>query len=328
MIKCIAIDDEPHALRQLAEYIEAVPYLSLEGSFESAFDACNFLHDNAIDLIFVDINMPDINGIDFVKSLSKNVKIVFITAHSEFAYEGFQLDAADYLLKPISFTDFLKSANKVNERYFQQNSSLPEIQHDTTAEDEARGSNIGKLFAHHRMFVFGLFALLCYEIAEISINSYFINFVTGMHWMTDRTASLVLTCALAFFMVGRFLGSWVMRHIKATTMLLICAIGSVVCIGLVLCDLGIVSLAALVGNYLFEAIMFPTIFSIALTGLGNLTKSASSLLMMTPIGGCGFLLMGLIADRTHVVLPFVVPFIGFLVVLAYAVREYKIAKCN
>ena len=205
---------------------------------------------------------------------------------------------------------------------------LPEIQHDTTAEDKARGSNIGKLFAHHRMFVFGLFALLCYEIAEISINSYFINFVTGMRWMTDRTASLVLTGALAFFMVGRFLGSWVMRHIKATTMLLICAIGSVVCIGLVLCDLGIVSLAALVGNYLFEAIMFPTIFSIALTGLGNLTKSASSLLMMTPIGGCGFLLMGLIADRTHVVLPFVVPFIGFLVVLAYAVREYKIAKCN
>lgn len=128
MIKCIAIDDEPHALRQLAEYIEAVPYLSLEGSFESAFDACNFLHDNVIDLIFVDINMPDINGIDFVKSLSKNVKIVFITAHSEFAYEGFQLDAADYLLNPISFTDFLKSANKVNERYFQQNSSLPEIQ--------------------------------------------------------------------------------------------------------------------------------------------------------------------------------------------------------
>lgn len=128
MIKCIAIDDEPHALRQLAEYIEAVPYLSLEGIFESAFDACNFLYDNAIDLIFVDINMPDINGIDFVKSLSKNVKIVFITAHSEFAYEGFQLDAADYLLKPISFTDFLKSANKVNERYFQQNSSLPEIQ--------------------------------------------------------------------------------------------------------------------------------------------------------------------------------------------------------
>ena len=201
---------------------------------------------------------------------------------------------------------------------------LPEIQHQQTMEDKAKGSNIAKLFANHRMFVFGLFALLSYEVAEISINSYFINFVTGMHWMSDRTASLVLTLALAFFMVGRFLGSWIMRHIQATTMLLICAVGSVVCIGLVLCDLGIVSLVALVGNYLFEAIMFPTIFSIALTGLGNLTKSASSLLMMTPIGGCGFLLMGMIADTTHVTLPFVVPFIGFLIVLAYAVREYKL----
>lgn len=201
---------------------------------------------------------------------------------------------------------------------------LPEIQHQQTQEDKAKGSNIAKLFANHRMFVFGLFALLSYEVAEISINSYFINFVTGMHWMSDRTASLVLTLALAFFMVGRFLGSWIMRHIKATTMLLICAVGSVVCIGLVLCDLGTVSLVALVGNYLFEAIMFPTIFSIALTGLGNLTKSASSLLMMTPIGGCGFLLMGMIADTTHVTLPFVVPFVGFLIVLAYAVREYKL----
>ena len=201
---------------------------------------------------------------------------------------------------------------------------LPEIQHQQTTEDKAKGSNIAKLFANHRMFVFGLFALLSYEVAEISINSYFINFVTGMHWMSDRTASLVLTLALAFFMVGRFLGSWIMRHIQATTMLLICAVGSVVCIGLVLCNLGIVSLVALVGNYLFEAIMFPTIFSIALTGLGNLTKSASSLLMMTPIGGCGFLLMGMIADTTHVTLPFVVPFIGFLIVLAYAVREYKL----
>lgn len=201
---------------------------------------------------------------------------------------------------------------------------LPEIQHQQTTEDKAKGSNIAKLFANHRMFVFGLLALLSYEVAEISINSYFINFVTGMHWMSDRTASLVLTLALAFFMVGRFMGSWIMRHIQATTMLLICAVGSVVCIGLVLCDLGIVSLVALVGNYLFEAIMFPTIFSIALTGLGNLTKSASSLLMMTPIGGCGFLLMGMIADTTHVTLPFVVPFIGFLIVLAYAVREYKL----
>ena len=80
--------------------------------------------------------------------------------------------------------------------------NLPEISHEQTSEDKERGSNIRKLFTHHKMFVFGLFALLSYEVAEISINSYFINFVTGMHWMSDRTASLVLTGALAFFMVG------------------------------------------------------------------------------------------------------------------------------
>lgn len=127
MIKCIAIDDEPHALRQLSEYIEVVPFLSLEKAFESAIEVCIFLKENTVDLVFVDISMPDLNGIDFAKSLSKQIKIIFITAHSEFAYEGFQIDAADYLLKPISFTDFLRSVNKVNERYFRQNSSLPEI---------------------------------------------------------------------------------------------------------------------------------------------------------------------------------------------------------
>lgn len=206
--------------------------------------------------------------------------------------------------------------------------NLPEIKHEETEEDQADGSNIVKLFAHHKMFVFGLFALLCYEVAEISINSYFINFVTGKRWMADRTASLVLTGALAFFMVGRFLGSWIMRRVRATTMLLICAAGCVLCNLLVLCDWGMISLSALLGNYLFEAIMFPTIFAIALTGLGNLTKSASSLLMMTPIGGCGFLLMGIIADRTHVVLPFLVPLAGFVVVLAYAVKEYKRERQN
>ena len=201
--------------------------------------------------------------------------------------------------------------------------NLPEISHEATEEDLAHGTNIGKLFRHHPMFVFGLVALLCYEVAEISINSYFINFVTGMHWMTDRMASFVLTCALGFFMVGRFVGSGVMRHIKATTMLLDCAIGCTVCIGLVLANLGTVSLVALVCNYLFEAIMFPTIFSIALTGLGNLTKTASSLLMMTPIGGCGFLLMGMIADTTHVTRPFLIPFVGFVVVLSYSLRLFR-----
>lgn len=197
--------------------------------------------------------------------------------------------------------------------------NLPEIKHQETAEDKADGTRIVKLFRHHPMFVFGLFTLLTYEIAEISINSYFINYVTGKGWMSDNTASVVLTMALGFFMVGRFLGSWVMRRVKAEHALLYCAIGSVVCIGTVMLNLGKISMVALVCNYVCEAIMFPTIFSLALRGLGNLTKSASSLLMMSPIGGCGFLLMSLIADSTHMMsMPFIIPFLGYFVVLLYA----------
>lgn len=203
---------------------------------------------------------------------------------------------------------------------------LPEIKHEETEEDSIHDTRIMKLFKRHPMFVFGLFALLAYEIAEISINSYFINFVTGQGWMDDNTASIVLTVALGFFMVGRFLGSWIMRKVRAELMLLYCGIGSVVCIGLVLLDLGKCSMIALVCNYLFEAIMFPTIFTLALQGLGNLTKSASSLLMMTPIGGCFFLLMGYVADQTNLVLPFMIPFIGYFVVLLFAselTRKHK-----
>ena len=197
--------------------------------------------------------------------------------------------------------------------------NLPEINHRETDEDRAKGTRISKLFHHHTMFVFGLFALLAYEIAEISINSYFINFVTAKGWMSDNAASVVLTVALAFFMFGRFGGSWIMRSVKPEHMLMACATGSLICIGLVLCNWGVVSMIALVANYVFEAIMFPTIFSLALRGLGSLTKSASSLLMMTPIGGCGFLLMTIIADSTGMMsLPFVIPFLCYFIILLFA----------
>ena len=107
---------------------------------------------------------------------------------------------------------------------------------------------------------------------------------------------------------------------------MICAAGTVICMLLVLMNLGKISLVALVANYFFEAIMFPTIFSLALVGVGNLTKSASSLLMMTPVGGCGFLLMGIIADCTNLVIPFFIPLIGYSIILVYALvlmRRWK-----
>jgi DNA-binding LytR/AlgR family response regulator len=113
MIKCIAIDDEPLALRQLCGYIEKTPFLELTGSHDSALKALDELKEGTIDLIFVDINMPDLSGMDFVKSLDNPPMIVFVTAYSEYALEGFRVDAVDYLLKPVSYADFLKSANKV-----------------------------------------------------------------------------------------------------------------------------------------------------------------------------------------------------------------------
>ena len=171
---------------------------------------------------------------------------------------------------------------------------------------------------HNRWFVFGLLALLSYEVAEISINSYFVNFVTDTGLMSKLDASRVVSLALVIFMVGRFLGSWIMRSLAAERMLLYCAIGTVACMVLTMLNLGTVSLVALIANYLFEAIMFPTIFSLSVQGLGDKKKSASSLLMMTPIGGCGFLLMGWLADHTNPFLPFLIPLAGFAVVLAYA----------
>lgn len=118
MIKCIVIDDEPLALQQLEQYATKTPILELKGSFDNANDALAFLHENSVDLLFVDINMPQISGLEFVEALPFNIKVIFVTAYREYAIEGFALDAADYLLKPISYGAFIKSVEKVNKRYF------------------------------------------------------------------------------------------------------------------------------------------------------------------------------------------------------------------
>jgi len=120
MIKCIAIDDEPLALKQIAGYIKKTPFLELIKQFESALEAVPFLHENKIDLMFLDINMPDLSGMDFVKSLNNPPKVIFTTAYSEYAVEGFRVDAIDYLLKPIGYPDFLKAAEKAKERFSTQ----------------------------------------------------------------------------------------------------------------------------------------------------------------------------------------------------------------
>ena len=190
---------------------------------------------------------------------------------------------------------------------------LPEIHHADDMQGSSGSAPLKQVW-RHKFFVYGLIALLAYEVSEISINSYFINFVTGQGWMDDRTASMVLTGALALFMVGRFCGSLLMRQIPAERMLLYCAVGCAICTMVVLMSLGRASFYALLGIYLFEAIMFPTIFSLALRGMGSLTKTASSILMMSPVGGCGFLLVGVVADATNLVVPFVIPLLGYIMV--------------
>lgn len=112
-IKCLAIDDEPLALRQIGNYIIKTPFLELVSLCRNAFEAMDTLKDGDISLMFVDISMPDLSGMDFVKSLSKKPYIIFTTAYSEYAVEGFRVDAMDYLLKPFGYTEFLKSVNKV-----------------------------------------------------------------------------------------------------------------------------------------------------------------------------------------------------------------------
>lgn len=118
MISCIALDDEPLALLQIEQYIKETSVLELKGSFNSATKALEYLRENSVDLLFVDINMPRVSGLEFVEALPYDVKVIFVTAYREFAMEGFALDAADYLLKPLSYAAFLKSVEKVNNRYF------------------------------------------------------------------------------------------------------------------------------------------------------------------------------------------------------------------
>ena len=121
MIKCIAIDDEPLALQQLVAYISKIPFLSIVGQCQSAIEAKQIMQSDVVDAIFCDINMPDLNGMDFVKSLASPPIIVFTTAYSEYAVEGYKVDAVDYLLKPFGLDEFQRAANKVKRVYEQIN---------------------------------------------------------------------------------------------------------------------------------------------------------------------------------------------------------------
>ena len=123
-IKCLAIDDEPLALQKLSSYVKKTPYLQLVGACQSALEAKEIMQKEWIDAIFIDINMPDLNGMEFVKQMDRPPMVVFTTAYSEYALEGFKVDAVDYLLKPFGLQDFLRAAQKVRHRYELENPAI------------------------------------------------------------------------------------------------------------------------------------------------------------------------------------------------------------
>lgn len=114
-ISCIVVDDEPLAVRLMESYVAKTPFLSLKGSFTSGTAAYSFLQDNPVDLLFCDIQMPNLSGMELSRMLPEKTRIIFTTAFSEYAVEGFKVRALDYLLKPISYEDFLSAAMKAKE---------------------------------------------------------------------------------------------------------------------------------------------------------------------------------------------------------------------
>jgi len=150
-LSAIAIDDEPLALRLVCDYISKTPFLELAGSFDNPIDAIAFLSANRVDLIFVDIQMPDLNGIEFVRSLEYTPKIIFTTAYEKYAIESYKLNAIDYLLKPFSYEEFLKAAQKGRKQIKLEANALTSIEANSRflflkSEHKIRRINFNDIF--------------------------------------------------------------------------------------------------------------------------------------------------------------------------------------
>jgi len=115
VIRCAVVDDEPLALGLMASYVKKTPFLELVGSYSSAVQAMQELHDHPVDLLFLDIQMPELNGLDYSRMVPSTTRVIFTTAFNQYALDGFRVNALDYLLKPISYPDFLQAANKAQD---------------------------------------------------------------------------------------------------------------------------------------------------------------------------------------------------------------------
>lgn len=197
---------------------------------------------------------------------------------------------------------------------------LPEVQADGVAQTES--AHATDSLWQHRNFVYGLIALFLYVAAQTGINSFFINYVTEHASVSNVNASLLLGFGgMGLFMVGRMGGSWLMLRVRAERVLLYCAVGATLAMAVLLSGAGVAGVAAFMLCYLCESIMFPTIFALALKGVGQHTKRASSFLIMSIVGGAiAPVLMGLVADHASMAMAFIVPLCCFVVIAAYAAR--------
>ena len=197
---------------------------------------------------------------------------------------------------------------------------LPEVQADGVAQTSS--AHATDSLWQHRNFVYGLIALFLYVAAQTGINSFFINYVTEHASVSNVNASLLLGFGgMGLFMAGRMGGSWLMLRVRAERVLLYCAVGATLAMAVLLSGAGVAGVAAFMLCYLCESIMFPTIFALALKGVGQHTKRASSFLIMSIVGGAvAPILMGLIADHASMAMAFIVPLCCFVVIAAYAAR--------
>ena len=197
---------------------------------------------------------------------------------------------------------------------------LPEVQADGGAQTAS--AHATDSLWQHRNFVYGLIALFLYVAAQTGINSFFINYVTEHASVSNVNASLLLGFGgMGLFMAGRMGGSWLMLRVRAERVLLYCAVGATLAMAVLLSGAGVAGVAAFMLCYLCESIMFPTIFALALKGVGQHTKRASSFLIMSIVGGAiAPVLMGLIADHASMAMAFIVPLCCFVVIAAYAAR--------
>ena len=160
-VHCLAIDDEPLALDIITEYISRVPFLKLVKTFDNALDSIDFIKNNIVDLLFLDIQMEALTGIQLIRALKDRPEVIFTTAYDSYAIEGFELDAADYLLKPFSFERFIKAVDKVYNKIRLQQSSEPVEEHITISNPLEKymfvktGNKLQKVFFNDIIFVEG-----------------------------------------------------------------------------------------------------------------------------------------------------------------------------